>query len=137
MGRPQLIVLDTHVLLWWTGGEPGEVSSAARQTIEAELDGGKIFISSASAWEIAILVARRRIGLSLDVLGWLETVGEIAAVEFVPIDNDIAVMSTQLGDDFHRDPGDRYIVATSQKLGVPLVTADRKIREFRSVHTIW
>lgn len=132
-----MIVIDTHVLLWWTGGEPGQLSAPAKQAIQTELDGGTIFVSSASAWEIAILAARRRIGLSSDVLGWLETVGEIGAVTFVPIDNEIAVKSTQLGEDFHRDPADRYIVATSQKLGWPLVTADRKIREYRNVHTIW
>lgn len=137
MGSAALIVLDTHILLWWVGGEEGTLSAPAKAAIEKELADGRIFVSSASAWEVAILAARRRIGLSSDVRAWLDTVGEIDAVRFVPIDNEIAVRSTQLGDDFHRDPADRYIVATSQKLGAPLVTADRKIREYRGVQTIW
>lgn len=132
-----MIVLDTHVLLWWTGGTHGRLSAAAAAAVEAELDGGTIFVSSASAWEIAVLAARGRIGLSSDVLEWLKAVGEVAALKFVPIDNEIAVRSAQLGDEFHRDPGDRYIVATSQKLQAPLVTADDKIRKYPHVHTIW
>ncbi|SFT48032.1 type II toxin-antitoxin system VapC family toxin [Mesorhizobium sp. YR577] len=132
-----MIVIDTHVLLWWLAGEARQLSPAAQNAIEAELDGGTIFVSSASAWEIAILASRRRIGLASDVSEWLKKVGEIEAVKFVPIDNEIAVKSTQLGEDFHKDPADRWIVATSQKLGAPLVTADSKITQYPHVATIW
>jgi PIN domain nuclease of toxin-antitoxin system len=137
MGSPQVILIDTHILLWWMGGERRLLSAAAKRAIDAELDGGTIYISSASAWEIAVLVARGRIGLSLDVADWLATVEAKDAVRFVPLDNEIALRSVQLGDDFHKDPGDRFIVATSQKLGVPLVTADKQIRSYRQVRTIW
>lgn len=132
-----MILVDTHVLLWWIGGERRRLSAAARRAIDAELDGGTICISSVSAWEVAVLAARGRIGLSADVTDWLATVEAIEAVRFVPLDNEIAVRSVQLGDDFHKDPGDRFIVATSQKLGVPLVTADKQIRAYRQVRTIW
>jgi PIN domain nuclease of toxin-antitoxin system len=132
-----VIVIDTHVLLWWFGGEHQRLSRSAKEALDAERHGGTIAVSSISAWEIAILVARRRIGLSTDVLGWLRTVGHVEAITFVPIDNEIAVRSTQLGDDFHKDPADRYIVATSQKLAAPLVTADEKIRRYSSIRTIW
>lgn len=132
-----MIVIDTHVLLWWLAGEARQLSPAAKNAIEAELDGGTIFVSSASAWEIAILASRRRIGLASDVSEWLKKVGEIEAVKFVPIDNEIAVKSTQLGEDFHKDSADRWIVATSQKLGAPLVTADAKITQYPHVATIW
>jgi PIN domain nuclease of toxin-antitoxin system len=131
-----MVLIDTHVLLWWIGGER-RLSAAARHSIETELDGGTIYISSASAWEIAVLASKGRIGLSSDVADWLATVEAIEAVRFVPIDNEIALRSVRLGDDFHRDPGNRFIVATSQKLGVPLVTADDKIRDYPHVATIW
>src|SRR5262249_28517405 len=137
MGSAQVIVIDTHVLLWWTDGDDRKLSSAAKRAIEAELNGGNIFISSATAWEIAVLVLKRPIGLSTDVNDWRKTVSEIEAVNFVPIDNEIAVRSTQLGDDFHNDPADRWIVATSQKLGSPLVTADSRILGYSGVETIW
>jgi PIN domain nuclease of toxin-antitoxin system len=132
-----VIVIDTHVLLWWVSGESERLSTTAREVLETERREGSIFVSSATAWEIAVLVARKRIGLTTDVLGWLDTVSKVGAITFVPIDNEIAVKSTQLGDDFHKDPGDRYIVATSQKLAAPLVTADEKIRRFPGIRTIW
>lgn len=130
-------MVDTHILLWWFAGEAERLSAAAKKALEAERRDGRIYVSSASAWEIAILVARKRIGLSTDVLTWLDTIGRTTAVKFVPIDNEIAVRSTQLGEGFHKDPGDRYIVATCQKLAAPLVTADEKIRRYPGIKTIW
>lgn len=131
-----MILIDTHILLWWTGGER-RLTASARRAIEAEFDGGTIYISSASTWEIAVLSARGRIGLSSDVADWLATVEAIKPVRFVPIDNEIAIRSVRLNGDFPKDPGDRFIVATSQKLGVPLVTADEKILNYPHVATIW
>lgn len=132
-----MILIDTHVLLWWIGDERGQLSAAAKRAIDAELDGGTICVSSVSAWEIAVLAAKGRIGLSSTVADWLAMVEAMQVVRFVPLDNEIAVRSVQLGDDFHKDPGDRFIVATSQKLGVPLVTADKQIRNYPHVRTIW
>jgi PIN domain nuclease of toxin-antitoxin system len=137
MGSASVIVIDTHILLWWFSGDEARLSTPALRAIESEREKGTIFVSSATAWEIAVLTSRKRIGLSSDVFEWLETVGRAAAIKFVPIDNEIAVRSTRLGDDFHKDPGDRFIVATAQKLGAPLVTADEKIRRYAGVETIW
>jgi len=132
-----VILIDTHILLWWITGESQRLSGHARRAIDAELDGGTILVSSASAWEIAVLAAKGRIGLTTGAMEWLADVESIGPVRFVPVDNEIAIMSTQLGDGFHKDPADRFIVATCQKLGVPLVTADKQIRDFKPAQTIW
>lgn len=132
-----MIVIDTHILLWWLNSEKQRLSKAARAALEQERDGGAIIVSSITAWEIAILAERRRIGLSTDVLKWLDTVSLVEAIRFIPIDNEIAVLSTRLGPEFHRDPADRYIVATCQKLAAPLVTADRQIHRYPNIRTIW
>ena len=94
-------------------------------------------ISSISAWELALLVAHGRMALSVDTRHWLDLVGQIEAVEFVPVDNAIAIDSVELPGEFHRDPADRLIVATARKLGAPLVTADEKIRAYPHLRTIW
>lgn len=137
MGSAQVIAVDTHVLVWWVTSDTGKLSAAARGALDDARSGGKVYVSSITAWEIALLVARRRLVISEDPMRWLATVGRIGAVEYVPIDNEIAVRSTQLGDSFHKDPADRYIVATCQKLAVPLVTADEKIRGYPHIKTIW
>ncbi len=132
-----MIVLDTHALLWWANGERAQLSAAAQSAIDAEMDGGQILVSSMSAWELAMLVERGRVALSMDVASWLDTLSRIDAVQTVPVDSEIAVKSVQLPGDFHKDPADRIIVATARKFAAPLVSADEKIRSYPHVRAIW
>ena len=132
-----MIVLDTHTLVWWANGDDAKLSPAARKAIKAHTGEGDIAISSISAWEIAMLVERGRLALSMSVSQWLETIGKIAQIRFIPIDNRIAVASTQLPGEFHKDPADRMIVATSRGLSAPLITADQRIRDYPHVKSIW
>jgi len=132
-----VIVLDTHALLWWANGERAQLSAAAASAIDAEMDGGQILVSSMSAWELAMLVERGRVALSMDVASWLDTLSRIDAVQIVPVDSEIAVKSVQLPGDFHKDPADRIIVATARKFAAPLVSADEKIRSYPHVRAIW
>jgi len=131
-----VIVLDTHTLVWWVNGDPA-LSKKARALLGKESAGGEIVISSISAWEIAMLVARRRLVLSMDVSGWLATVKQIEAVRFVPVDVEVATKSVELPGEFHSDPADRIIVATARMLAAPLVTKDVRIRAYAHVKTVW
>ncbi len=131
-----MIVLDTHALVWWVTGDTS-LSKRAKNAIARELAGGEIVVSSISAWEIVMLVAREKLVLTMDVGNWLVTVGEIEGVRFVPVDVEIATKSVALPGEFHNDPADRMIVATARKLAVPLVTKDAKIRSYAHVKTIW
>ncbi|MDF3835677.1 type II toxin-antitoxin system VapC family toxin [Cupriavidus basilensis] len=131
-----MIVLDTHALVWWVSGDP-LLSRKAKASIEKELDGGQILISSISAWEVAALVARERLVLSMDATSWFATVGQLEAVRIVPVDAEIAIKSVELPGVFHKDPADRMIVATARKFAVPLVTKDEKIRAYPHVKTVW
>ena len=84
-----------------------------------------------------MLVNRGRLDLTMDIEEWLTVVGQIEAVRFVPVDNEIGLKSVELPGDFHKDSADRLIVATARKLAAPLVTADDKIRAYPHVQTIW
>lgn len=131
-----MIVLDTHALIWWVSGDP-TLSKKAKSAIERELDGGDIIISAISAWEVAMLVEREKLVLSMDVSSWLDTIAAIDAVRFVPVDVEIATKSVDLPGEFHKDPAHRMIVATARKFAVALVTKDEKIRAYAHVKTIW
>lgn len=132
-----MIVLDTHTLIWWVDGS-AQLSASAKRLINKTLkDGGEVIVSSMSAWEIAMLISRGRLVLSMDVDSWLDEVARIDGVRFIPVDNEIGVKSTQLPGAFHKDPADRMIVATARKLSVPLVTADDKIQQYEHVKTVW
>lgn len=94
-------------------------------------------VSSISAWEIAMLVNANRLTLTMSVDDWLNTVAEIESVRFIPVDNAVAIESTRLPGDFHKDPADRMIVALARQLNVPLVTADSKIHGYKHVKSVW
>ncbi|MEZ2310500.1 type II toxin-antitoxin system VapC family toxin [Paraburkholderia sp. RCC_158] len=131
-----MIALDTHALVWWVTGDSA-LSTKAKAAINRELNGGELLVSAISAWEIAMLVEREKLVLSMDVGSWLATVQAIEAVHLVPVDPEIAVKSVELPGEFHKDPADRMIVATARKFAVPLVTKDEKIRAYAHVKTIW
>ena len=131
-----MIVLDTHTLVWWVNADEA-LSEKAKAVIDRELEGGQIIVSAITAWEIAMLVEREKLVLTMDVGSWLATVAEIEAVRFWPVDVETAVKSVKLPGEFHKDPADRMIVATARRLAVPLVTKDEKIRAYPHVKTVW
>lgn len=131
-----MIVLDTHALVWWVS-DPSRLSKKAHTAIKRELPDGEILVSSISVWEIATLVTKNRLVLSMDVASWVHTVGAIDGVRFVSVDNDISIKSTELPGEFHKDPADRIIVTTARKFAAALVTGDEKIRQYKHVKSIW
>lgn len=131
-----MIVLDTHVWVWWVSGAT-VLSDAANQAIECALADRSILVSSISAWEVAMLVQRGRLELTMDVGDWIARSEGLPFLSFVPVDNRIAVRATRLEEYPHKDPADRIIVSTAQMLGARLVTRDERLRRYPHVETIW
>jgi PIN domain nuclease of toxin-antitoxin system len=133
-----MIVIDTHVLVWFVSGDNSQLSIPAKHAIEKTIsEDNEVIISSISAWEIAMLIEKGRLVLSMDVECWIKEIAQVDGFRFVAVDNEIGIKSTKLPGDFHKDPADRIIVATARKLAVPLVTADEKIITYEHVKTIW
>ena len=65
-----MIVLDTHTLLWWVN-DPTTLSKPAKKAIDETVTSKSVHVSCISSWEIALLVARGRLRLALDVRDWL------------------------------------------------------------------
>lgn len=84
-----------------------------------------------------MLAAKKRIGLSMDVQVWIDLALQKNKVQIVPLSPEIAVLSSRLPEEFHGDPADRLIVATSLALKAPLVSKDCKISSCGFVRTIW
>jgi PIN domain nuclease of toxin-antitoxin system len=133
-----VIVLDTHVLVWWVSGASDKISEPASAILGSAL--GKeasVFVSAISAWEIAVLIQKGRLALSMDVEEWLSHAASLPELRFLPVDRHTAVQSVRLPGEFQSDPADRIIVATARRLNLPLVTADAQIRRYQHVKTIW
>lgn len=131
-----MILLDTHAWLWWASAS-AELSTDARELIDTALDDAAIAISSISTWEVAMLVARKRLQLSVDVDSWIRTFEGFGGISFIPVNNVIASRAVALPGAFHADPADRIIVATAMTLDATLVTCDGKMRAYPHVRSIW
>lgn len=131
-----MIVLDTHVWVWWVSGAE-TLPPKVRTRLKAAQRDRTIRISSISVWEVAQLVERGRLELTMDAADWVAKSESLPFLEFVPVDNRIAIRSTCLPGRFHSDPADRMIVATALSLGATLITKDNKLRRYAHVETLW
>lgn len=116
-----MINLDTHVLVHALSGS---LTAREQRILAAE----SWSISSIVLWELAKLVQLGRLEMDFDDA---DTIRSLAAVQVVPISLSIARASTQL--DFHSDPADELIAATSLVERIPLVTRDKRIRKSKLV----
>ncbi|MBI2267423.1 MAG: type II toxin-antitoxin system VapC family toxin [Armatimonadetes bacterium] len=131
-----MILLDTHVWVWWIG-DPERLSKKALTAIENAISLHAAYVSSISAWEVAVLAKKGRLQLTVEVRDWIGLAESLPSFRFVPVDNRIAVNSVFLKGEVHDDPADRIIIATALALGASLVTKDKRIRGCRWVDTIW
>jgi PIN domain nuclease of toxin-antitoxin system len=129
-----VIVLDTHVLLWWAL-DPGQLSKRATAALrEMEQEGG--YASSVSIWELGIKIERRKLELPLTIEEFARRIERGGIVELVPVDTRVWLRSLSL-DWVHPDPADRVIVATALIKQVPVLSKDRAVRSCREVATVW
>jgi PIN domain nuclease of toxin-antitoxin system len=131
-----MILLDTHVWVWWLN-DSRVLSAGAMDAIQKAKEAEPILISSISVWEIANLVARGRLVLTMGVREWVAKSEALPFFRFVPVNNTIAIRAVDLPGDFHQDPADRIIVATALSMGARVVTKDDKIIEYPHVRTVW
>lgn len=128
-----MIVLDTATWIW-RASDPTRLSTAARRAIdEAE----RVLVSAISVWEVAMLIAKRRIQLDRPVEQWLNIALALPKIQLAALEPAIAVRSTKLPGEIHADPADRIIVATALEHAVPLITPDERIRSYPHVQSIW
>jgi PIN domain nuclease of toxin-antitoxin system len=136
MGGEPVIVLDTHVLLWWLS-DPKRLSAAARRRIASATGERKIAISSISILEIATLVRRERLRLAIEVDRWLAALRSLPELLIEPVTADIALAAGNFGLELPGDAADRIIAATAQALNATLISADDRLRAAAPTPAIW
>ncbi len=123
-----MIVLDTHIWIWWVQGDAQLPANYSTYIQEHELDG--LGLSVISCWEVAKLVEYNKLQLPYPVSDWLSQALSYPGIRLLDFTPAIALESTQLPAPFHRDPADQIIVATARIYACPLVTLDAKIQVY-------
>ena len=118
------LLLDTHTVFWWLV-DKDQLSPIAHAAIEAE--NNAVYVSVASAWEMAIKVGLRK---------WPEAAGLVGVFEFEIAEADFRILpisvehvrSAGLMQAAHRDPFDRLLAAQARIEELTLVTTDAKLQ---------
>lgn len=129
-----MILLDTHLWIWWIHQAP-ELSEGAGRRIQESEDSG-LGLSIISCWEAAKLVERGRLKLPMPFEDWLAQALSYPGILLLDLSPRIVSESIALPGAFHRDPADQLIVATARTYRIPLLTADRLILAYPHVESI-
>jgi PIN domain nuclease of toxin-antitoxin system len=122
------VLLDTHTLLWALEG--GQRLSERAKTEILKLE-NEVLVSIASAWEMAI---KRSLGKLESPANLEEAVHDAGFVPRMITFTDCECLN--LLPRHHRDPFDRMLVAQAMVDGIPIVTCDELIAQYR-IQTIW
>lgn len=131
-----MIVLDTHVLVWWVTEAP-ELSARAKRVIQAAVRRSPAVASVISVFEIATAVRRERLQLRVSLDQWLKDLRSLPDLRLEPVTVDVAQLAGVLESSLPGDPADRIILATAIDLKARLVTADARLRQSHRVETVW
>ncbi len=135
MGQSQVILLDTHLVLWLTT-DPAKLSGKAKSAIEdARKNGDGLAISDITLLELATLASKGRIRLGISLESFLQEVE--ARFVVLLITGRACARAMELPTAYPKDPADRIIGATSLVEGLSLITADREINRLKLVNTVW
>lgn len=107
-----------------------------RRHVQAAFAAGRLWVSTISTWEVALLVTRGRLDLTLPVRDWVARSESLSGLRFLPIDNGVALRAVELAG-LHADPADRFIIASAEALGATLVTRDQRLRAYGPSITLW
>jgi PIN domain nuclease of toxin-antitoxin system len=128
VGRDEVILLDTHCLVWMANDDSslGRHSHAMADKARQE---GQLAISAISFWEISLLAGKSRLKLAAVPATLRRDLLDTGVIE-LPLTGDIAILAAGL--DLHGDPADRFIVATAIANDATLMTADRALLRWRN-----
>ena len=130
-----MILLDTHVWLWWLLGSP-RLPAKERVALDRLGSRGAVRLAAVSLWEAQMLHAKGRLTLDRAFDVWIREAAAAGVVEVVPLDVEVVIALAGLPATFHGDPADRLIVATARAHRLPLATHDRAVRKSRLV-IVW
>ena len=126
------LLLDTHIWIW-SDLEPWRLTSDVTRILSDTEN--ELWLSPISVWELIVHLEKKRITLEKDVLTWIAASKQELSLREAP-------MSWAVAEELrfvvlrHRDPADRFLVATARVQDLTLVTADRMLMEMDGVRIL-
>ena len=123
-----MIILDTHIWLWWLNSN----ETINKNQLEQIENASKVGISAISLFEVSWLERHNRINLPCPKKEWFEKALTGSNIELMPITSEIACLATDLTE-HHSDPQDRIIIATSVIHDAFLISSDGKFKLYEEL----
>jgi PIN domain nuclease of toxin-antitoxin system len=123
------LLLDTHIWLW---------SLVDRKRLSSRVVGeigntdNELWLSPLSIWELIVLCQKGRLSLDPDPDTWIAHKLSVVPLREAPITYEVAKETGRLRIP-HRDPADRFLLATAKVFDLTLVTADERLLKSREV----
>jgi PIN domain nuclease of toxin-antitoxin system len=126
------LLLDTHIWLW-SVLDPERLSQ--RVTKEIQDASNELWLSPISIWELIVLWQKRRIVPDEDIEAWVPKALRSLPLAEAPVTYEVARETGRLRF-AHRDPADRFLLATAKVFELTLVTADENLLKARDVSVL-
>ncbi|MBV8343615.1 MAG: type II toxin-antitoxin system VapC family toxin [Candidatus Eremiobacteraeota bacterium] len=121
------ILLDTHAAVW---AADGLLKGEAAALVEAAAERDELLLSPITAWEIGLLVRKKRLSVTSTIEDYIRALFGQPGVVLAALTPLVAVAATVLPGSPLTDPADRLLVATAAAYGARFVTRDREIRAY-------
>lgn len=130
-----MILLDTHIWIWWVNGN-SQLPANHKRYLESNEQRG-LAVSIMSCWEVAKLVQKNKLKLTRPVFEWIRLALNYPGINLLNLTPAIVVESTELPGTLKTDdPADQLLVATARTGKLTLMTVDAKILEYPHV-AVW
>jgi len=123
-------LIDTHVALWVLKGEP--ISEAAKSILDDVT--AEIFVSIASAWEIAIKVSTGKLKYTGGVRAFLDDIS-LNEFKLLSVEEPYIELVEEL-EYHHRDPFDRLLISSAIVEDMTIITTDENVPKY-DVKWLW
>jgi len=113
------MLLDTCAFLWLAAGDE-HLSPEALERIE---NAPIVYVSCISAFEIGLKCRSGKLRLPVPAAEWFESIVAHHNLSVLSLDWKVCIAATDLPP-IHKDPCDRFIIATAKSRRLPVVTGD-------------
>jgi PIN domain nuclease of toxin-antitoxin system len=126
------LLLDTHIWLWSLAERNRLSHRVIKELGDPE---NELWLSPISIWELVVLYHKRRINLDQEVDAWITHKLRAVPLREAPVTYEVARETGRLRL-AHRDPADRFLLATAKVFELTLVTADAHLLKVRDVSVL-